>query len=89
MGSDARGSPNGPLPGLIRATSPYFREAAKQERAAGKVVQRKIVNVSSVAGTRGNAGQANYASAKAGIVGLARALSKEWGPLNVQFKAVS
>ena len=59
---------------LIRAASPYFREAAKQEKAAGKVVQRKIVNVSSLAGTRGNAGQANYASAKAGIVGLARAL---------------
>jgi 3-oxoacyl-[acyl-carrier protein] reductase len=74
---------------LIRAASPYFREAAKQEKAAGKVINRKIVNVSSLAGVRGNAGQANYASAKAGIVGLARALAKEWGPLNVQVNAVS
>jgi 3-oxoacyl-[acyl-carrier protein] reductase len=74
---------------LIRAASPYFRDAAKQEKAAGKVVNRKIINVSSVAGTRGNAGQANYASAKAGIVGLARALAKEWGPLNVQANAVA
>jgi 3-oxoacyl-[acyl-carrier protein] reductase len=74
---------------LIRAASPYFREAAKQEKAAGKMVNRKIVNVSSLAGTRGNAGQANYASAKAGIVGLARALSKEWGALNVQVNAVA
>ena len=74
---------------LIRAAAPYFREAAKQEKAAGKAVNRKIINVSSLAGTRGNAGQTNYASAKAGIVGLARALSKEWGSLNVQVNAVS
>jgi 3-oxoacyl-[acyl-carrier protein] reductase len=74
---------------LIRAASPYFRDAAKQEKTAGKVVNRKIINVSSVAGTRGNAGQANYASAKAGIVGLSRALAKEWGSLNVQANAVA
>lgn len=74
---------------LIRAASPYFRDAAKQEKAAGKVLNRKIINVSSVAGTRGNAGQVNYASAKAGMVGLARALAKEWGPLNVQANAVA
>lgn len=74
---------------LIRAASPYLREAAKQEKASGKAINRKIINVSSIAGTRGNAGQANYASAKAGTVGLARALAKEWGPLNVQVNAVS
>lgn len=74
---------------LIRAASPHLREAAKEEKAAGKVVNRKIINVSSLAGTRGNAGQTNYASAKAGIVGLARALSKEWGSLNVQVNAVA
>jgi len=74
---------------LIRAASPYFRGAAKQEKESGKVINRKIVNVSSLAGTRGNAGQTNYASAKAGIVGMARALAKEWGPLNVQVNAVA
>jgi len=74
---------------LIRAAAPYFRDAAKQEKAAGKVVNRKIINVSSTSGTRGNAGQANYAAAKAGIVGLARTLAKEWGPLNVQANAVA
>lgn len=74
---------------LIRAASPYFREAAKKEKAAGEVLNRKIINVSSVAGTRGNAGQINYASAKAGIIGLARALAKEWGPLNVQANVVT
>ena len=74
---------------IIRAAAPYFREAAKQEKAAGKVVNRKIINVSSLAGMRGNSGQTNYASAKAGVVGLARALAKEWGSLNVQVNAVS
>ena len=74
---------------LIRAASSFFRDAAKQEKAGGKVVNRKIINVSSVAGTRGNAGQVNYASAKAGMVGLARALAKEWGPLNIQANAVA
>ena len=74
---------------LIRAAAPFFRDAAKEEKAAGKVINRKIINVSSIAGTRGNSGQANYASAKAGIVGMARALSKEWGSLNVQVNAVA
>jgi len=74
---------------LIRAASAFFRDAAKQEKASGKVVNRKIINVSSTSGTRGNAGQANYSSAKAGIIGLTRTLSKEWGPLNVQVNVVS
>ncbi len=74
---------------LIRAAAPYFRDSAKEEKAAGKIINRKIINVSSIAGTRGNSGQANYASAKAGTVGLVRALAKEWGSLNVQVNAVS
>lgn len=74
---------------LIRAAAPFIRQAAKEEKAAGKITNRKIINVSSLAGTRGNSGQANYASAKAGVVGLARALSKEWAALNVQVNAVA
>ena len=74
---------------LIRAAAPFFRDAAKEEKAAGKIINRKIINVSSLTGTRGNSGQANYASAKGGIVGMTRALSKEWGALNVQVNAVA
>jgi 3-oxoacyl-[acyl-carrier protein] reductase len=74
---------------LIRAAAPYIRDAAKQEKLDGKVVNRKIINVSSVAGTRGNAGQANYSSAKAGVVGLAQTMAKEWGSFNVQSNAVA
>jgi len=74
---------------LIRATGLFSREAAKEEKAAGKIVNRKIINVSSLVGIRGNSGQKNYVSAKAGIVGLARPLSKEWGALDVQVNALA
>ncbi len=74
---------------MVRAAAPYFRDAAKKEKAEGRVINRKIVNVSSVAGTRGNAGQANYSSAKAGVVGLAQTMAKEWGSFNVQANAVA
>ena len=74
---------------LLRAAAPYFRDAAKQEKAQGKVVSRKIINVSSTSGTRGNAGQANYSSAKAGVVGLTQTMAKEWGSFNVQANAVA
>jgi len=55
---------------MCRAVAPHMREPAKRERAAGVEVFRKIVNISSVTGTFGNAGQANYASGKAGVLGL-------------------
>jgi 3-oxoacyl-[acyl-carrier protein] reductase len=74
---------------IIRAAAPYIRENAKKEKAEGRVVMRKIVNVSSVAGTDGNAGQANYSTAKAGILGFTKTLAKEWGPLNVNVNAVA
>ena len=50
---------------------------------------RKVVNISSVSGVNGNAGQANYSSAKAGIMGLTKALAKEWGRYNVTVNAVA
>jgi 3-oxoacyl-[acyl-carrier protein] reductase len=74
---------------LIRAAAPYMRDVAKQEKLDGKVVNRKIINISSTSGTRGNAGQANYSSGKAGIVGMTRTIAKEWGAFNVQVNAVA
>jgi 3-oxoacyl-[acyl-carrier protein] reductase len=47
------------------------------------------VNVSSISGTMGNAGQANYAAAKAGVVGLTKTLAKEWGQFRVNINAVA
>ncbi|PYP87243.1 MAG: 3-oxoacyl-ACP reductase [Blastocatellia bacterium AA13] len=75
---------------IIRAASTYLRSTAKIEKETiGRARARKIVNVSSTSGTRGNAGQANYASAKAGVVGMAKTLAKEWGQFNIQVNAVA
>ena len=74
---------------VLRAAAPHLREPAKRERDEGREVFRKIVNVSSIAGVAGSAGQANYACAKAGVVGLTKALAKEWGPLKINVNAVA
>jgi 3-oxoacyl-[acyl-carrier protein] reductase len=74
---------------MIRAIAPSWREAAKAEQAEGKEYFRKIVNVSSISGTMGNAGQANYSSAKAGVVGLTKTIAKEWGGFKINVNAVA
>jgi 3-oxoacyl-[acyl-carrier protein] reductase len=74
---------------IIRAAAPHLREPAKQERDEGREVFRKIVNVSSISGTMGNAGQVNYSSAKAGVVGLTKTLAKEWGGFKINVNAVA
>jgi 3-oxoacyl-[acyl-carrier protein] reductase len=74
---------------IIRAAAPHLREPAKAEKAEGKEVFRKIVNVSSTSGMNGNAGQANYSAGKLGIVGLTKSLAKEWGQFKVNCNAVA
>src|SRR5437868_12262973 len=49
----------------------------------------RIVNVSSLAGVAGNAGQANYSASKAGLIGLTKALAKEVGSRNITVNAVA
>lgn len=74
---------------ILREASAFIREAAKREQSAnGRANPRKVVNVSSVSGVYGNAGQANYSTAKAGITGLTKTLAKEWGRYNVQVNCV-
>jgi 3-oxoacyl-[acyl-carrier protein] reductase len=74
---------------ILRAAAEPFRRFAKEDAAAGRRISRKVVNISSISGTGGNAGQVNYAAAKAGMVGLTKALSKEWGRYNVNVNAVA
>jgi 3-oxoacyl-[acyl-carrier protein] reductase len=74
---------------VARALAPHWREAAKAEAAEGNEYFRKLINVSSVSGTMGNAGQANYSAAKSGVVGLTKTLAKEWGQFKINVNAVA
>ena len=74
---------------IVRAAAPYMRENAKRETEEGRVVMRKIINVSSIAGTDGNPGQINYSTAKSGILGFTKTLAKEWGRFNINVNAVA
>ena len=74
---------------VARALAPHWREAAKAEAAEGNEVFRKLIQVSSISGTMGNAGQANYSSAKAGVIGLTKTLAKEWGQFKINVNAVA
>jgi 3-oxoacyl-[acyl-carrier protein] reductase len=74
---------------LLRAAAPYLRDAGKADKEAGLEVFRKVVNVTSISGTQGNIGQANYSAAKAGLIGLTKTLAREWGPFKVNVNAVA
>lgn len=75
---------------ILRAAQPVIAGAAKAAREAGEPVPcRKVVNIASVAGLGGNAGQSNYAAAKAGVIGLTKTLAKEWGRYNVTVNTVA
>lgn len=74
---------------ILRAAAEPIRVRATREAAEGREVFRKVVNISSVAGLGGNVGQANYAAAKAGVVGLTKALAKEWGRFKVNVNCVA
>lgn len=74
---------------ILRAAQPVIRELSKVEQASGQEVFRKVVNISSIAGLGGNAGQTGYATAKAGVIGMTMTLAKEWGRLRVNVNCVA
>ncbi len=63
-------------------TNPVIKTMIKQRSGC-------IVNMSSISGLMGNAGQANYSTAKAGLVGFTKSLAKELGSRNVRVNAIA
>ena len=74
---------------ILRAAAGPIRDFAKREAAEARIVHRKVVNVSSMVGLYGNAGQVGYSTAKAAVVGMTRTLAKEWGRYAVNVNAVA
>jgi 3-oxoacyl-[acyl-carrier protein] reductase len=69
--------------------SAVFRLARAVMRGMMKARQGRIINVTSVVGSSGNAGQANYAAAKAGVAGMSRALARELGSRGITVNCVA
>jgi 3-oxoacyl-[acyl-carrier protein] reductase len=74
---------------ILRAAAEPIRVLAKKDAEAGHEVFRKVVNISSIAGLYGNAGQVSYSAAKASLIGVTRTLCKEWGRYKVNVNCVA
>lgn len=70
------------LKGTFNCTKAATRPLMKQKRG-------KIINIASVVGVMGNAGQANYSASKAGVIGFTKSIAKEFGSRNIQVNAVA
>jgi 3-oxoacyl-[acyl-carrier protein] reductase len=74
---------------ILRAAADFIRNAAKKEKDEGRGVNRKVVNISSIAGIYGNAGQMGYSAGKAAIIGMTKTMAKEWGRYRVNVNCVA
>ena len=70
------------LTGVFNVTKPVSKIMMKQRQGA-------IVNMTSIVGILGNAGQSNYSAAKAGLIGFTKSLAKELAPRNIRVNAVA
>ena len=74
---------------ILRAFAGPLRDMAKAEAEAGAAKHRKVVNISSIGGLFGNAGQIGYASGKTALIGMTKTLAKEWGRYLVNVNCVA
>src|SRR4030095_2703572 len=74
---------------ILRAAQPVIRRLVQEESESGRPTVRKVINISSVAGVFGNAGQVNYSAGKAGVIGMTQTLAKEWGRLRTTVNCVA
>jgi len=74
---------------IMRAAAEPIRILAKKEAEAGREVFRKAVNISSLAGLYGNAGQVSYSAAKASLIGFTRSLAREVGRVGITVNAIA
>ena len=74
---------------VLRGTFNVCRSAARLLRAKDAPHHRKVVNISSVNGIYGVAANVNYSAAKAGVIGLTKALAREWAPLRINVNALA
>lgn len=75
---------------VLRAAAEPIRvlsKAEKEKEGAARV--RKVVNISSIGGLFGNAGQVGYSSGKTALIGMTKTLAKEWGRYNVTVNCVA
>jgi 3-oxoacyl-[acyl-carrier protein] reductase len=74
---------------VLRGTMNVTRSAARLLRAKDATYNRKVVNIASINGVYGLAFNVNYSAAKAGVIGLTKALAREWAPSRVNVNAVA
>lgn len=70
----------------LKSTYNYTKAACRQMMGQKS---GKIINITSIVGVTGNAGQANYAASKAGVIGFTKSIAKELGSRNIQVNAVA
>ena len=73
---------------VLHGTFVMSRSAARLLRPAAEH-HRKVVNIASIAGVYGAAGTTNYSSAKAGVIGLTKALAREWARFGINVNAIA